>query len=61
MPIEWLEEKYYTVDLHKQCEKIIEDENWINQSDYMLIENLLEWHFDVFGLIKKGLAVPLPD
>lgn len=26
---------------------------------YTLIEKLLEWHFDVFGLIKKGLAVDI--
>lgn len=24
---------------------------------YTLIEKLLEWHFDVFGLIEKGLAI----
>jgi hypothetical protein len=26
---------------------------------YILIRQLLEWHFDIFGLIEKGLAVPL--
>lgn len=24
---------------------------------YWLLEQLFEWHFDVFGLIKKGLAI----
>lgn len=26
---------------------------------YSLIDILLEWHFDVFGLIDKGLALPI--
>lgn len=26
---------------------------------YSLIEILLEWHFDVFGLIDRGLALPI--
>lgn len=56
-PVEWLEDKYFTTDLHSQCNRIIEDERWINHCDYLLIQYLLEWHFDVFGLIEKGLAI----
>jgi len=26
---------------------------------YLLIQKLLEWHFDVFGLIPKGLAIDI--
>ena len=26
---------------------------------YGIMERLFEWHFDVFGLIEKGLAVPI--
>ena len=26
---------------------------------YGIIERLLEWHFDIFGLIEKGLAVDI--
>ena len=59
VPTDYFEDKYYTLDLHKQCERIIEDENWINQSDYMLIDYLFEWHFDVFGLIDAGLAIDI--
>jgi hypothetical protein len=29
------------------------------QLEYIVVEKLIEWHFDVFGLIEKGLAVPL--
>ena len=25
---------------------------------YFITNKLVEWHFDVFGLIKKGLAIP---
>ena len=26
---------------------------------YWMIQKLFEWHFDVFGLIDQGLALPL--
>ena len=26
--------------------------------NYSQVEKLIEWHFDVFGLIDKGLAIP---
>lgn len=58
VPIEWLEDMYDTLDLHKQCGYLLKDERWVNQCDYMLICHLIEWHFDVFGLIEKGLAMP---
>lgn len=35
---------------------------WTNDLDktpYWIIEKLLEWHFDVFGLIDKGLAIDM--
>ena len=28
-------------------------------ASYMDIEKLIEWHFDVFGLIEKGLAIDI--
>lgn len=59
VPVEYFEDKYYTLDLHKQCLKLLENENWINQSDYMLIDYLFSWHFDVFGLIEQGLAIDI--
>jgi hypothetical protein len=60
VPIEWLEDKYYTLDLHKQCLRLLEEdgENWIYQCDYMLVEQLLEWHFDIYGLIPE-LAIDI--
>ncbi len=29
------------------------------EHSYLLVEKLLEWHFDIFGLIDKGLAVDI--
>lgn len=29
----------------------------VGRLDYVVVEKLFEWHFDVFGLIEKGLAV----
>lgn len=57
--IEWMEDEYYTLDYHRQCLRLLEEdgENLVNQSDYMLIGHLLEWQFDVFGLIDEGLAI----
>lgn len=28
-------------------------------NSYILIQQLFEWHFDVFGLIEKGLAIDI--
>ena len=56
-PIYWLEEFYDTLDLHEQAVRLIKEPMWVNQCDYMLIIHLIEWYFDVFGLIEKGLAV----
>lgn len=28
---------------------------------YKLYQKLIEWHFDVFGLIEQGLALPIKD
>lgn len=61
VPIEWLEEKYYTLDLHKQCERITEDSRWINHCEYILIQYLLEWNFDIFQLTENKLAINSND
>jgi hypothetical protein len=60
-PIEWLEEKYYTLNLHGQCKRLLDEdgENWINQTEYMLVQYLLEWKFDIFGGIASGWALDL--
>jgi hypothetical protein len=60
-PIDWIEDKYYTLYLHEECKRLMEEDghNWINHMSYLLIQHLFEWHFDVFGLINEKLAVEL--
>lgn len=31
----------------------------VNKLKYACLKLLLEWHFDVFGLIERGLALPI--
>lgn len=38
---------------------IIINRNSIELTDYWIVTNLLELHFDVFGLIDKGLAIDI--
>ena len=58
-PIDWLEDTYYTLSLHKECERLLEEGDyvWINHMSYLLIIHLCKWKIDIFGLIEKGLAV----
>ncbi|WP_286894999.1 MULTISPECIES: hypothetical protein [Sphingobacterium] len=32
---------------------------WIKTFRYDVVQTLISWHFDVFGLIEKGLAIDL--
>ena len=61
IPIEWFEDKYYTLSLHKECERLLEEDgfNWVNHMSHLLFIHLTEWHFDIFGLIPEGLAIDL--
>lgn len=34
------------------------DIDWIKQP-YFIVEKLISWHFDVFGLIEQGLAIDI--
>lgn len=62
---DWLEDKFYTLDLHKQVMLLVDDTpNWINQLDFMLVNHLIWLHFDIYELIEEGEAVDyhmLPD
>ena len=62
-PIEWLEDRYYTLGLHKECERLLENggHKWINHMSHLLVIHLLEWHFDIYGLLDSGLAEPIPS
>lgn len=57
----YLEEKYFTHsnDIRHLRRIVNEDDRWIYTIPMYLYEHLLEWHFDVFGLIPKGLAIDI--
>ena len=59
VPTEWLQNRYELLNLHEQAEQLSKDHRWLNQSDYMLVMHLIEWKFDVFGLIEKGEAIDI--
>jgi hypothetical protein len=61
VPIDFLEEKYFSSNLVSQCERLIEDERWIYHSDYILIEYFYEWKIDIHNLIDKGLAIAVTE
>ena len=56
-PISWLEDEYYSLDLYRQAKILLMDARYINQSDFMLVKHMVEWHFDIAGLISKGQAI----
>lgn len=37
----------------------IYNRNSINETDYWIVQKMLQMHFDVFGLIEKGLAIDI--
>ena len=44
----------------------MEFDDWLNETDiyhlpFCIYRQLLEWHYDLFGLIKKGLAISYND
>lgn len=72
IPIEWFEirddesENWFSFD-HGNI-NLINDLNSIsthqvyhdiNFLPYAVVQKLIEWHFDVFGLIEKGLAIDI--
>ena len=58
-PMFFLDQQYATLDFVSQAESLIVDDRWLICCDYGLIQHLFEWHFDVFGLIEKGLAIDI--
>lgn len=57
-----LNEFYLTGNLNPHWEsfmKITNSRHLIRGIDYWMIEGMFEWHFDVFGLIEKGLAIDI--
>ena len=60
VPMVWLEDEYYTLDLHKQAERLIENPNWLNQTDFMLVQQLLSWRFNCFS-VPEGEFIEIDE
>lgn len=49
--------------IHSNLELEVQTENYSQTLDlydgYLIVNQLFEWHFDVFGLIDKGLAIDI--
>ena len=65
VPIEFFREHYtdHLVKFEKPDCIVLEDSYSLSQNvlgaPFAIIEKLFEWHFDVFGLIEKGLAIDI--
>ena len=52
--------KYYKHLMADDLDKIIEDTiAWPLNQSYTFTQKLLEWHFDIFWLIEKNLAIDI--
>lgn len=51
--------KLFVVDLLDEDGSMISEAMNIATRNFDLIKKLYEWHFDVFGLIEKGLAIDI--
>ena len=68
VPIEWLSKKYICFKIKWiEEDKLFEINGELGSASYLpnfIHRRLIEWHFDVFGLIEKNLAIdinPLDD
>lgn len=56
-------EVYRPLNLHYPIEITIQTEDYSQEIDlhdgYLIMQKLLEWHFDVFGLTDRCLALPI--
>ncbi len=70
VPIDWFEKNvnktisfFQAMNLNYSLNIDIETENYSQTIDlyngYLVVQKLLEWHFDCFNLIDKGLAIDL--
>ena len=61
--VDYFDELHFgLIDVNDSVMSVFEPENHIFMIDilpYSTIQKLLEWHFDIFGLIEKGLAIDI--
>lgn len=58
-PLAELEEMAETDAERQFIEKFMDQPERVIYAPYTIIQQLLEWHFDIFNLIPAGLAIPL--
>ena len=52
--------EYYNDLMDVDLERVIKDTlEWPKNQSYTFTQQLFKWHFDVFGLIDKGLAIDI--
>lgn len=49
----------YTKFTKSELISVVKDNHWLKFRPCTMIEMLYEWHFDVFGLIKRDLAIDI--
>lgn len=56
-------EVYRPINFNSPIELLINTDDYSQEIDlydgYLIIQKLLEWHFDIFGLIESGLAIDI--
>lgn len=60
VPSDWISKNYIGSKFDMDI-KILYQFKTYEHLPYTVIENLLKWHFDVFGLIEQGLAININD
>lgn len=58
-PFKWFNFINSDIDFETQIIALSNDIRWLDSTYYGIIEKLFEWHFDIFGLIEKGLAIDI--
>jgi hypothetical protein len=60
-PLDVIYKIWYEKDLSPFSKRILNDKICLypESMPYWLVQKLIEWHFDIFGLIEKGLAIDI--
>lgn len=68
LEIEFKDKKFYPIDELAEIDEVVVlqysfefFETSMKYLPHWIVEQLLEWHFDVFKLIEKGLAISIHD
>lgn len=59
VPLDWFDKNYAPLECSHQEMKKHFMKDTLKTMPYLVIEKLIEWHFDVFGLIPLNLAIDI--